>query len=259
MKRILFSIALFLLLSLGLTPAFVEAADLKINPSSVITDLGRGSSKNLEFTISGLKGTLYISSENLPIAVTPLSVNVVEGSKIIVTIKCDEKIPLLTQTGSIIFSAKEGISPVVTKVKCRISFHEATIPPVKTPVSTTPVIPPVKTPVSTTPVIPPVKTPVSTTPVIPPVKTPVSTTPVIPPVKTPVSTTPVIPPVKTPVVPASADFVDSMIVVVGNFVKSYGEWIAGTVAVLVIIAVAGTVYMIRRKNVGRKSNKKILD
>ena len=207
MKRILFSIALFLLLSLGLTPAFVEAADLKINPSSVITDLGRGSSKNLEFTISGLKGTLYISSENLPIAVTPLSVNVVEGSKIIVTIKCDEKIPLLTQTGSIIFSAKEGISPVVTKVKCRISFHEATIPPVKTPVSTTPVIPPVK----------------------------------------------------TPVVPASADFVDSMIVVVGNFVKSYGEWIAGTVAVLVIIAVAGTVYMIRRKNVGRKSNKKILD
>lgn len=229
-------------------PMSVEAAAPSIHPSLVSLKISPGASEDVEFVVSGLDGTLLISSENLPITVTPSSVNVVQiGSNIKVTIKCNNVTPSVTQTGSIVFSPKGGSSQSSIRVRCRLSVSASGASSPISPSSSPPMIVPEKPPSSSVPSNPSPTAPIA--PVVPSAPI-VPISPIAPSV--PTAPTSVKPLVTTPASPKPAteasstnDVKTNQIIAEANaFFKSYGLWIAG---IVVLSIVAASVYMIIRK------------
>lgn len=232
-------------------PIYVDAAAPSVHPSLVSLKISPGASEDVEFVVSGLDGTMLISSENLPITVSPSSVNVVQiGSSIKVTIKCNSVTPSVTQTGSIIFTPKGGSSQSSIRVRCRLSVSAsgASSPASAPPLSSPPTVPPssLTTPVNPSPIAPIAPT----APIVPtPPTAPISS---VKPLVTPPSPSSPSKPTETSSSNEIIVKTNQIIAGANTFFKSYGIWIAGIVALSVV---AVSAYMIIRKRKGKIKTK----
>lgn len=113
-----------LLIGICFIPASVEAVALTISPLVLSEEISPGVSKDLEFTISGFDGILNINSENLPITLSPLQMTVTNGSKIKITLKCNDVVSPSIRLGDIIFFAKDSAGRItnLVRVKCKLTI-----------------------------------------------------------------------------------------------------------------------------------------
>jgi len=241
MKTKIIGLLMVILFGFGLVmPISVDAAAPSVHPSLVSLKISPGASEDVEFVVSGLDGTMLISSENLPITVSPSSVNVVQiGSSIKVTIKCNSVTPSVTQTGSIIFTPKGGSSQSSIRVRCRLSVSasgaSSPIPPVSSPLTIVPEKPPSSS--STTPV-----SPSSTAPIVPTAPfVPIAPISSVKPPATPLSPSPS-KPTETSSLNEITVKANQIIADASKIFKSYGLWIAGIV-VLSIVAVSAYIIL----------------
>jgi hypothetical protein len=106
--KILIGLLLACFISLISIP--VNASSFGLSPAIVGTTLGGGASKTFQFTVSSYSGLVEISSEGMPVTVTPLSITVVDGVPITITVRCNDGAGTGTYDGRIKFLAKSGSS-----------------------------------------------------------------------------------------------------------------------------------------------------
>ena len=122
-------IGLLLAFSLCLVAIPAQAASFGLSPAMVDYQIAKGSSKTMEFTVVGYSGVVEISSESMPVSVSPASVSAVAGSKISVTIKCNDDAADGLYEGKIVFLAKSGNSVMSgIKVRCNLTVGNSTSP-----------------------------------------------------------------------------------------------------------------------------------
>jgi hypothetical protein len=106
-----------------------QAASFGLSPAMVDYQITKGSSKTMEFTVVGYSGTVDISVENMPVSVSPASISAVAGSKITVTIKCNDDAVDGLYEGKIVFLAKNGNSVMSgIKVRCNLTVGNSSSP-----------------------------------------------------------------------------------------------------------------------------------
>jgi hypothetical protein len=105
----------------------VSAGSFGISPVMANIQIEKGAFADLKFTIIGYSGLVEISSENMPVTISPKSVNAVDSLPITVTVKCnDDAIPGL-YNGKLVFLAKSGNSVQSgIKVLCNLTVVGAT-------------------------------------------------------------------------------------------------------------------------------------
>jgi hypothetical protein len=111
-----------------LTTVGIFASSFGVSPYMVNPQVEKGSSTDLKFTVIGYNGLVEITSEDMPVTISPKSVNVVDGLPITVTVKCnDDAIPGL-YNGKLVFLAKSGDSVQSgIKVLCNLTVTGDTI------------------------------------------------------------------------------------------------------------------------------------
>ena len=125
--KIIVGLLAALVLCLVTIPA--QAASFGLSPATVDYQITKGSSKTMEFTVVGYSGTVEISSESMPVSVSPASVSAVAGSKITVTIKCNDDAADGLYEGKIVFLAKSGNSVMSgIKVRCNLTVGGSSSP-----------------------------------------------------------------------------------------------------------------------------------
>jgi hypothetical protein len=122
-------IGLLLAFSLCLVSNPAQAASFGLSPAMVDYQITKGSSKTMEFTVVGYSGTVDINAESMPVSVSPASVSVVAGSKIVVTVKCNDDATDGLYEGKIVFLAKSGNSVMSgIKVRCNLTVGNSSSP-----------------------------------------------------------------------------------------------------------------------------------
>jgi hypothetical protein len=122
-------IGLLMGLSMCLFAVPAQAASFGLSPAMVDFQIVKGSSKTMEFTVVGYSGSVEISAEDMPVSVSPASVSAVAGSKITLTIKCNEDATDGLYDGRIVFLAKSGNSVMSgIKVRCNLTVGNSSSP-----------------------------------------------------------------------------------------------------------------------------------
>jgi len=118
--RILLGLVIALYICLVSFP--VQAGSFGLSPASVKIQMNQGTSQDLQFTIIGYDGLVEISSESMPVSVSPSSVTAKAGSNITVTLKCNSDAITGLYDGRIVFLAKSGNSVMSgIKVRCNLT------------------------------------------------------------------------------------------------------------------------------------------
>lgn len=127
MKTIIGLLFALCLVTIPVIPS--QAASFGLSPAMVDYQIEKGATKTIEFTVVGYTGTVDISSESMPVSVSPASVSAVAGSKIIVTIKCNEDATDGLYEGKIVFLAKSGNSVMSgIKARCNLTVGNSSSP-----------------------------------------------------------------------------------------------------------------------------------
>jgi hypothetical protein len=88
----------------------VEASSFGISPAVISVKAIQGGSSTFFFTVSSYTGLVEITSEGMPVTISPSSVNAVAGTPISVVISCNSNANPGTYDGRIKFLAKSGNS-----------------------------------------------------------------------------------------------------------------------------------------------------
>lgn len=102
------AIGLLLVCLLCLIAVPVGASSFGLSPAIISIQFHRGNSSTFYFTVSSYSGLVEISSEGMPVTVTPSSVNVIAGSPIAVIVGCNSDAISGIYDGRIKFLAKSG-------------------------------------------------------------------------------------------------------------------------------------------------------
>lgn len=122
-------LGILLVFSLCLVALPLQAASFGLSPAIIDCQIAKGESKTFDFTVVGYSGTVDISSESMPVTISPASVNVIVGSKVAVTIKCNSDATDGLYEGKIVFLAKSGNSVMSgIKVKCNLKVGNSSSP-----------------------------------------------------------------------------------------------------------------------------------
>jgi hypothetical protein len=101
-------ISLLLICSVCLMATPVDASSFGISPAIISLKAIQGSSSTFPFIVSSYSGLVEISSEGMPVTISPSSVNAIAGQPIQVVISCNGNANLGTYDGRIKFLAKSG-------------------------------------------------------------------------------------------------------------------------------------------------------
>jgi hypothetical protein len=101
-------IGLLLVCSIYLVSVPVDASSFGLSPAVINVQFYRGNSSTFYFTVSSYSGLVEISSEGMPVTVSPSSVTVVAGTPISVIVGCNSDAISGVYDGRIKFLAKSG-------------------------------------------------------------------------------------------------------------------------------------------------------
>ena len=118
--RILLGLLIAVIACLMAFPA--QAGSFGLSPAAIALQMDQGTSKTVQFMVIGYDGLVEISSENMPVSVSPSSITAKAGSSITVTVKCNSNATMGRYDGRIVLLAKNGNSVMSgIKVRCNLT------------------------------------------------------------------------------------------------------------------------------------------